>query len=307
MLDGTYKIVGNHPEIRNVRRRIRRVALHNRNVLITGEPGTEKELIAREIHRKSLRKPDVFEIIDCYDLNGQTAQKAQEKLVDSCLKSRSGTLYIDNIHLLSRENQIELCRLIGSLRGNRHNGFNHKTSIRVISAAHDAGLVSDSSFDKQLFVIISEYVINIPPLRFRKGDIPLIFDYYYSVLVEQRGYKEAPAVPDDIMESIIKHEWRGNVQELVKSIETLLDMSPKNELTPEALPFVARKNPMAFLDQFDYHAAMNKVDEYKIRSALEKFGWNQTRAAAYLNMTEGNIRLKMKKYSIHRSTLMHNE
>jgi transcriptional regulator with PAS, ATPase and Fis domain len=121
----------------------------------------------------------------------------------------------------------------------------------------------------------------------------------------RRRYEEKPAVPERILRAISEYNWNGNITELKNTIEILLDLSSpigidpqKEALDADVLPFLALDDPMVFLEQYSYQEAVEKVDAYLIRRALEKTNWNQTRAAKSLNMTEGNIRRKIKKYRI---------
>jgi len=191
-----HKIVGNNPKIRNVRRRIRSVAAHNLNVVIIGEAGTEKDLVSREIHRKSLRKPDIYETLDCHELIFPNHTAAREKLIDVLIAARGGTLFIDNIEKMPEHIQNELYRL--TTETNKQTGI--KTfDVRIISGTCNTEFPLRISINSSLLLHICEYEIRIPPLRERSGDIPLLFDYYYSLFCSQRGYSEPPAISDGLI------------------------------------------------------------------------------------------------------------
>jgi len=293
------KIIGNHPEIRNVRRRIRRVAPQDLNVIIYGEAGTEKELVAREIHLKSLRDPDIFEALDCCELIEPDPDAAEEILQQTFTNAQEGTLFLDNIDVMPPAIQQKLYYMLTARKKPVIPAPVQKPrGVRIIAATTDYDYEEHNGFNKHLALLINRYAITVAPVRKRKSDIPLLFDYYYTLAAEKHGYKEKPAVSDEIFQSILTYEWKGNLEEMKNTINALLDMSPKDELSPEALPFIIPENPMKFLEHFDYHTALAKVEEYLIRRALEHSGWNQTRAAQFLNMSEGNIRLKIKKYAI---------
>jgi len=301
MPEAKLKIIGNHPEIRNVRRRIRRVAPRDMNVCISGEPGTEKELTAYEIHRKSLRSKDTFESLDCHMLAHPDIKEARRIFVDHFVKSRGGTLFLNNIEAAPEPLQNDIYRII-SENMDAYSGMTdaRTQTVRIIAGTSEMSCNSNPSIFRQLAIVLSEYMISIPPLRKRKNDIYLLFDHHLSKIAGERGYNEPPAVPESIMNAIIKYDWPGNTKELVRTVESLLEMSPRNRLNPEALPFIEAPDPFAFLLGYDYNTALNKVDEYLVRSALNRSNWNQSNAARMLNMTEGNIRLKLKKYNIRK-------
>ena len=293
------KIVGNHPEIRNVRRRIRRVAPLDLNVIIYGEAGTEKELVAREIHLKSLRESKAFEALDCHVLIEPDNDTGEEILHQTFANAQGGTLFLDNIEVMPPAVQQKLYRMLTARKKPIIQAPAQKQrGVRIIAATTDSDYEKHTGFNKHLALLINRYAITVAPLRKRKSDIPLLFDYYYTLAAEKRGYKEKPAVSDEIFQSILTYEWKGNLEEMKNTIDALLNMSPKDELSPEALPFIIPENPMKFLENFDYHTALAIVEEYLIRRSLERSGWNQTRAAELLNMSEGNIRIKIKKYGI---------
>jgi len=290
------KIIGNHPEIRNIRRRIRRAALQNRAVLIIGEAGTEKDIIAWEIHRRSRRNAGIFVVLDCYQLHDPDVSAARFLFRDSLEKARGGTVFLDNIEVMPAAFQDDFYRLLTAKRRAPHGKL--PLDVRVISASAGRLNVRGRSFNPHLALLLSQYMITIVPVRRRKSDLPLLFEHFYKHAAEERGYKEPPAVPETVFRSVMAYDWRGNLAELRNTVDALLEMSPSDVLIPDALPFEVPADPMAFLEELEYREAIKAVDEYLVRQALKRFAGNQSRAARHLGMTEGNIRLKMKKYAI---------
>ena len=301
-MEYTNKIIGNHPLIRNIRRRIRAVAPTNLNVVIYGEAGTEKEIVARDIHAKSMRSQDTFISVNCYQL-----LEAHRRYITTVFNSaRGGTLYLDSIEIFPLPAQRELYRLITNPKEPPLHSKRHKeTGVRIIASAISDIVFRQQDFDPHLAGRVQQFSIYIPSIRERKTDIPLLFDYYLTMETGRRRYEEKPAVPERILRAISEYNWNGNITELKNTIEILLDLSSpigidpqKEALDADVLPFLALDDPMVFLEQYSYQEAVEKVDAYLIRRALEKTNWNQTRAAKSLNMTEGNIRRKIKKYRI---------
>ncbi len=120
-------------------------------------------------------------------------------------------------------------------------------------------------------------------------------------MVDNLNLDDIPSVSDELFQSMIVYDWSGNTTELRNVIKSMLEMSPQSELSTEVFPYIISKNPLSVLDELDYHAALAQVDEYFIRKALQDSGWNQTQASQKLKMTDGNIRLKIKKYGIKRA------
>lgn len=298
----TLKIIGNHPLTRNVRRRIRRIAPTDLHVMICGEYGTEKETVAREIHRKSLRDQNVFIALDCYSLPELKAGNPNELLQNNYGKASGGTLYLESLEAMSIECQRLLYKML-TARNKKQVRYDTRKprGVRIIASVESETLES-LDLDNRLLQEINRYMILVSPLRKRKSDLPLLFDYYLRIEAGSNGMKESPAVSEDIFESVIAHDWKGNITELRNVIETLVDLSPKDAISPEAVPFPVRDNRFSELEELDYHEALRELDVHLIKRALEKSGWNRTQAARLLKMTEGNIRLKIKKYTIVRET-----
>jgi DNA-binding NtrC family response regulator len=301
MATENYKIIGNHPLVRNVRRRIRRVAPTHLHVTIYGEQGTEKEIIAQDIHRKSLRKQDVFIDLDCSHLKGEESV-SEEQFQNVFNSAWEGTLFLKNIEKLPSPRQIQLFNLLTVTKRVYEFSTQQKPQgVRIITETDNRDLRSQDTFNSHLFSQINQYEIELAPVRERKSDIPLLFDYYLSKTSERLGMDDIPSVSDELFRSIIEYNWSGNTSEIRMVIESMLEMSPNDELSTEVFPYIIPQDPLSFLDTMDYHSVFARVDEYLIRKALKDSGWNQTRAARHLNMTEGTIRLKIKKYGILRN------
>ena len=288
-------LIGNHPLMRKVRRRIRAAAPTNLNIVIYGEAGTEKETAAWEMHKKSMRHPDRFISVNCYQL-----LEANKRYIASLFTSaRGGTLFLNSIELLPLIIQRELYRLLTNSKEPPLYSRKHKESgVRIIAGAESDASLRRQEHDANFISRIQQFSIYIPPLRDRKSDFPLLFDYYFTVEMEKRGYEDKPAVTEYVLQALARHDWNGNIIELRNTIEILVDLSSKEALDADVIPFIVPEDPMAFLENYFYQEALEKADAYLIRRALEKADWNQTRAAKELQMTEGNIRRKMKKYRI---------
>ena len=302
MAHDEYKIIGNHPLTRDVRRRIRKAAPTKLHVTLYGERGTEKDTAAFEIHRKSLRKQDVFIDLDCSQLSLEDEQGSEEHFQDIFSSAWKGTLFLKKADHLPPSRQIQLFNLLTvTKRVYEFSSQKKPLGVRIIAENDNRRLRGPAIFNHHLFSLINQFEIEIAPIRKRKSDIPLLFDYYLRGTAEYLNLNDIPSVSDELFQSMINYDWSGNTTELRNVIKSMLEMSPEGELSTEVFPYIVSKNPLSVLDELEYHSALAQVDEYFIRKALQDSRWNQTQAAQKLHMTEGNIRLKIKKYGITRT------
>ena len=171
------------------------------------------------------------------------------------------------------------------------------TDFRVYSSAMNPRIINNTAFRKDLLMVLNTYYLSLPPLRYRKQDIPDLFTHYLKTLCEENK-KSIPPVPAEIFESLIQYDWHGNVQELIQSVRHLVMMSPEGKLCVEYLPFEIKKHPFEVLENRDLSEAVTEVEMYLIRKSLHRFSGNQTRAAQALNVSEAALRYKMRKYGI---------
>ncbi len=178
MATKNYRIIGNHPLVRNVRRRIRRVAPTHLHVTIDGEQGTEKETVTQDIHRKSLRKQDVFIDLDCSHLKGEESE-SEEHFQNLFNRAWQGTLFLKNIEKLPVPRQVQLFNLLTvTKRVYEFSSPQKPQGVRIIAETDNRDLRSRDDFNSNLFSRINQYEIDLAPVRERKSDIPLLFDHY---------------------------------------------------------------------------------------------------------------------------------
>ena len=305
-------LIGQSPQIITLRRFIRQIAGEEQNVFITGETGTGRKTVAREIHSRSARNKDPFIILNCpalgdtildSDLFGVTTESktAVERKLGFLEQAGSGALYLENVDETVSEYQLKLFNVLKEKRFRR---LGSETFIpidfRVYSSASDPHMIKNRSFRRDLLMILNPYTLALPPLRKRKQDIPLLFSAFLKHFCEANG-KPVPPVPGEVFESLIEYDWYGNVQELVQTVRNLVLMSPESQLSVEYLPFEIKKHPFDFLENRNLSEAVTEVEMYLIRRALQRFSGNQTRAAHALNVSEAALRYKMKKYGLSKT------
>lgn len=298
-------IVGSSPEAKRLRRAAKKLAKIDSNILIVGETGTGKELIARHIYLQSARHDAAFVEVNCASL-GKTIQKKElygeedGKSIGLLEKANKGVLFLDHVGDTNPEYQEELLRIMREKRIRRVGGSeNIELDLRTISTS-DRDLNPDierGKFNKDLFYLLNTLTLAIPPLRDRKQDIPELFTYFLKKYCATEG-KEEPAIQSEIFESILEYDWKGNVRELENTVQNLVMMSPEGELSSDFLPFKIKKHPLDFLEPKNLKGTISEIEIYLIKKALSKFGGNQVKAAKLLGIPEATLRFKMKKYAI---------
>ncbi|MBN2410077.1 sigma-54-dependent Fis family transcriptional regulator [candidate division KSB1 bacterium] len=295
---GKSKILGKSADINRVRRSIRAMSKQDENVLITGEAGTGRAMVAGLLHETGNRNNKNFVTIQCSAL-GDTIDV--EKVFGKSLKEGSpndgtifkaqdGILYFENVDQLDAQVQNKLYNFISTVNKSALNA-------RIISSADPAieSKIREGMFNNDLFQVLDELRINIPSVRDRKQDVPFVFSHFLDEFCTEFE-KPVPTVPYDIFEAILEYDWPGNVAELKNTVRNLVIMSPEGELSPEYLPFRVQPNPLEALASRDLTSAVGEVEKFLIRKALARYEGNQSRAAQLLQVSEATLRYKMKKY-----------
>jgi transcriptional regulator with GAF, ATPase, and Fis domain len=314
------EIVGESAAISNVLHQIDLVASAEATVLITGETGTGKELVARAIHKRSRRADRALVKVDCAALPETLIESAlfghEKGAFTGALKSAvgrfeladGGTIFLDEIGDLSPALQSKLLRVlqdgeferVGSTRTQR-------VDVRAIAATNrnlNRG-VSEGTFRRDLFYRLNVFPIAVPPLRDRRDDVPLLVWHYINVHQAHFG-KRIEQVEPEVMASLIAYDWPGNVRELQNVIERAMIRSPGPSLriydalvppTPEDTP-----TPAGLAER---GASQSLVDLQRnhIVTVLEQCGWKikgPGNAAERLGLPPSTLRFRMKKFGIER-------
>ncbi len=237
-------IVGNSAAIQNVLDQVRIVAGTDATVLLHGETGTGKELIAQAIHNLSSRRQRTFIRMNCAAIpaglleselfgheKGAFTGALMQKKGRFELANR-GSLFLDEIGDISLELQPKLLRAVQEQEFERlGSATTIQVNVRIIAATHRdlQAMIGEARFREDLFYRLNVFPIEIPPLRERREDIPLLVNYFVSKLSRRMG-KDIKAVPRQAMEAMTNHSWRGNVRELANFIERAVILSQGEEL-----------------------------------------------------------------------------
>ena len=290
-------------------------------ILLEGESGTGKELVARAVHNLSSRSEEKFVAIDCGAI--------QPNLVESELfghikgaftgaamdrkglfeEANGGTLFMDEVNNLPVDMQAKLLRVLQD-EEIRPVGSNltRKVNVRIITASSSAlhKLVYENKFREDLYYRLNVYPIHVPPLKDRIEDIPLLAEHFLKKFSSEQK-KTINGFQEEVTDYLKKHHWAGNIRELENFIQRLVTLATKNQkiidrkILPAEFQKELKKLKKDFQDNLPTKSLSESLTDYEeelIRSTLKSCNWNQSKAARILNISEHDIRYKMKKLKI---------
>jgi two-component system NtrC family response regulator len=305
---GLRDIVGSSPGISQVFSVIKKVSATDVPVLITGESGTGKELVARAIHSESLRALKPFVPINCgaipetlmeSELFGHEKGSftgAHQHRPGKIESAEAGTLFLDEIGELPLSLQVKLLRFLQDRKIERIGGRQAKeVDLRVIAATNRdiPGLVRQGLFREDLFFRLAVVTMEVPPLRRRQEDIPLLAKTFLERYSRNGGRKR---FGPDAIEAMSRHEWPGNVRELENRVRRALVLSEGPAITADDLGF--EHVSTGHSETLDLKEARRTVEIRVISSAIAKHNGNISRAAEELGLTRPTLHHLLKKYSI---------
>jgi formate hydrogenlyase transcriptional activator len=308
---GLGEIVGESPALKTALSMVSVVAPTDSGVLILGETGTGKELVARAIHKLGNRSEKAFVKLNCAAIplglleselfghekgafTGAIAQKTGRfELADK------GTLFLDEVGDIPLELQAKLLRVLQEQEFERlGSNRTHKVDVRLIAATHRdlPAMVKQGTFREDLYYRLKVFPINVPTLRQRTEDIPRLVRHF-TALYAQRMNKRIDVIPPDTMDALVRYPWPGNVRELQNFIERAVILSPQSTLrapTSELEPFQPNKESNAPMN------GLAEVERDHILRALEASDWVISGAAARLGMKRTSLAYRMKRLRIRR-------
>ncbi len=315
MVERNYQIVGDSRVIRDLLGAIERAGPTNGWVLIQGENGTGKELVAREIHRLSPRKERAFVDINCaaipenlieselfgYEKGAFTGALTQKK--GKFEVASGGTLFLDEIGDMSLPVQAKVLRVLQEKKFQRVGGNRDVTvDVRVIAASNKnlEELIRKREFRDDLFYRLNVIPITVPPLRERPEDIPLLLGHFINDLVEHEGLKPKQ-FSEEATKLLCLYSWPGNVRELRNLIERLLIMVAEPVIEPSAIEQMLgnRSAPFSGPDEIlSLRDAREGFERGYIQDVLRKCGGNMTRASEVLRVDRTSLYRKLKTGSL---------
>jgi DNA-binding NtrC family response regulator len=306
------------PKMKELYELVRKVALSDVNVLILGESGVGKERIARLIHRLSARVKQPFVVVDCGStpaglleselfghVRGAFTHAVTDKrgLIDTADK---GTLFLDEIGNISTEMQVRLLRFLEDRKIRRIGDLKENAVDCRVLAATNSDLIDDiknGRFREDLYYRLRVVTLQIPRLRDRKEDIPLLADLFVQSYARQNGTRLAK-LPPETVEYLVSYPWPGNVRELKNAIEAGIVLCHGNVLRPEdmhlsGLPTYKLTEESVGENSF----SLEDTERNAIVRALKQSGGVQKEAAKLLGISRRAIHYKIKKYEIDSAAL----
>lgn len=316
------EIIGESKAISRIKSMIDKVAPTQSRVLITGENGTGKELVAIWIHEKSPRNTGPFIEVNCAAIPSELIESelfghekgaftgANEQRIGKFEQAHGGTLFLDEIGDMPLDAQAKVLRALQESKITRVGG-NESISVDVrILAATNKNLeeeIEEGNFREDLFHRISVIPIHVPPLRKRKEDIPLIAEACLEKLKVNDISFSSVSFSKKGLKALKKMDWTGNVRELQNAVERLGILSPTNEIDHEAVKAVLKSKETDSKDLQSIAEEANTFQDFKevterlfLVKQLEKHDWNISQTAEAVGIQRSHIYNKMKKYNIER-------
>ncbi len=302
-------LIGRSEAMSQVVRLIQKAAPVDSTVLVTGETGVGKEVVARAIHRLSRRSNKRFVTVDCgtlvetlfeSELFGQVKgafSGAVENTIGKIELADGGTLFLDEIANISINMQARLLRAVQEREISRVGSTNKKKiDVRIISATNRdlQQELREGKFREDLFYRLNVIHISVPPLRERLEDIPALVEYYLKKLAAEKG-RPAAAISDEAMRFLKRCEWPGNVRELINALEYAVVTCEGKTIGLKDLPYEASGSMMPGVL---IGGSLARLEQNEILSALDRFHGNKTKAAEYLGINRKTLREKMQKYGL---------
>ncbi len=302
--------------------RVEKVAKTSSNVLITGESGTGKELIARAVHNSSLRKENAFVAINCAAIPGELMEAeffghekgaftgAHKQRMGKFEFAHQGTIFLDEIASLKPEFQAKLLRFIQEREFTRVGSLRIiKVDVRIVVATNTSleEMVKEGSFREDLYFRLNVVPILLPPLRSRKGDVPILADFFLDRFNRQMNKRIKGFTPDAIA-VLEAYPWPGNIRELENLIERMVVLGSENRFIDEKdLPFdllfhgeSATGGQEGAGENKGLLHARHSFERLYILRALQNCRWNQTMAANLLGIHRNTLIQKMKGLDLAR-------
>jgi len=317
------EIIGQSPSMKKIFRIVEKVAASSTTIMLNGETGTGKGVIARAIHECSPRRSKPFIQINC----GATPEGLLESeffgyrrgaftgaVADKQGKfemANGGTIFLDEIGDMSADLQVKVLRVLEEGEFERIGGHETiKADARFIAATHRdlEEEVQKGHFREDLFYRLHVIPILLPSLRERKADIPVLLTHFLEEFAH-KNHKPVMQVAPEALQMMLNHPWRGNVRELRNLVERIVVLKDGEILVPEDLPPKMRvlegeegRRPAAALNDpgISFQTAVSEFEKNLILNALEKTSWVKNRAADLLKIKRTTLVEKIKRYSLEK-------
>ena len=307
---GLNRILGKSSAIEKVLDRVRQVADSKASVLIEGESGTGKELVARALHGLSSRKGGPFVAVHCAALSPQLLESelfghekgsftgATERRIGRFEQAQGGTIFLDEVGEIDAATQVKLLRVLGERTLERVGGNRLiHVDVRLIAATHRSldRLVQEGKFREDLFFRIRVVQIQIPPLRDRPEDIPILAESFRKEYSLENGKGDLSFAPSSI-KLFMNYRWPGNVRELRTAVEHGVVLAKGRTIEPDDLPNSVRRGSEGIQSRVEPSSLrLDQIQKNLIDAAMDKSGKNISKAAQALGISRRTLHRKLAK------------
>jgi len=307
-------LIGQSKEMAKLLETVAQVAPTEATVLIAGESGTGKEMIANAIHYNSLRKSAPFIKINCAALTETLLESelfghekgaftgAERRREGKFLQAHGGSLFLDEVSEMSKAMQVKLLRVLQEREVTRVGGSDLiKVDVRVIAASNKdlKEEIQKGNFREDLFYRLNVVFLNVPPLRQRKEDIPILAQHFLKHFSE-RNNKSIQGYTPLAMQKIMAYSWPGNIRELMNAVERAVVLARTDLLDAAEIALIMEDSAFSVgageSDQPPQNLSLEDVEKKSILDALATCGGNKSEAARRLGITRKTLRAKLQKY-----------
>jgi len=319
-IDAPFEIVGKTPVMRALMEKIEKVATTPARVLITGDNGTGKELVARALHRMSPRAGKPFVEVNCAAIPGELIESelfghmkgsftgAISDRAGKFEQANKGTLFLDEIGDMSLAAQAKVLRVLQDNVITRIGGAKPiSVDVRVIAATNKTleNEIAAGKFREDLYYRLNVVPIHVPPIRERREDIPTLAQYFAATLSAREGIPPR-TFTQDALERLSSLDWPGNVRELRNTVERLLILAPDSQISARDIDRLAGQRALddaglATLTQCrTFEEFKDAAERAFLLNKLREFDWNVSETARAVEMPRSNLYKKIERYSLSR-------
>ena len=310
-------IIGRSPAMENLLETVAQVAPSEATVLISGESGTGKELIAGAIHYNGSRKDGPFVKINCAAITETLLESelfghekgaftgADRRKEGRFFQAHRGSLFLDEVSEMSLTMQVKLLRVLQEREFTRVGGEkNIQVDVRVIAATNKdlPELISKDKFREDLYYRLNVVGLEIPTLRERREDIPLLAQHFLQTF-SVKNHKDIKGFTPQAMDHLIRYDWPGNVRELMNAVERAVVLSRADWLSEKDFPLIVGSEPTKINGAADMPPVtvdgttpLEEVEKVTILKTMEAAGGNKSEAARRLGITRKTLHKKLKAY-----------
>lgn len=307
------RIIGNSQPMNQLIARVKIAAPTNVPILLTGESGTGKEIFARAIHKESSRHQSSFIAINCgaipkellaselfgYESGAFTGGNPKGK-PGKFEEADGGTLLLDEIGEMPLDLQVYLLRVLQEKEIVRLGSSRPRpVDVRIIASTNRnmKELIQEGKFREDLYYRLNVVEFNIPSLRERKEDIPLLIRYYI-IKYAKKHHKPVPTIGNDVLSLLNEYKWPGNIRELTNTIEYAVLFCSNNQITLNSLPDSIQKSSQRLIDQRLSLSELEQEERHKIKQLIEETGGNLSEVARRCQIARTTLYRKLEKYQL---------